>query len=206
MDTIKQLGYKFATSRDTGRIVARELYNRFPEIADGKWDADAKTELVDAFQLRFAENNADIEIKYVLRESQYMPVASNEKLSKDAETINMSVSFAMSESAQKFGQMRTSEDSRQKALYNVIKPIRDRINKYVSNTLKALEREVRNIANEGKERTRGATLDFDAWIKKTLLDAKTKVKAASARGDETADGALLDKATVAFLTVWNHKA
>lgn len=202
-DTIKQLGYKFAASLDSGRSVARELYRQFPTLPDGKLEPEVKAELVEAFQLRYAENNPNLEIKYVLREGQFMPVAPNEKLSKDAETINMSVSFAMSESAQKFGQMRTSEDARQKALYSVIKPVRDAVNKYTSNTFNTLVRYAKEIANEGQPRSRGATLDFDAWVKKTLVDAKTKVKAASARGDETADAALLDKATVAFLAVWN---
>lgn len=204
-ESIKQLGYKFASSLDSGRAVARELYRQFPTLPDGKLEPEVKAELIEAFQLRYAENNPNIEVKYVLREGQFMPVASGEKLAKDAETINMSVSFAMSESAQKFGQMRTSEDARQKALYSVIKPVRDAVNKYTSNTFNTLVRYAKEIANEGQPRSRGATLDFDAWIKKVLLDAKTKVKAASARGDETADAALLDKATVAFLTVWNHQ-
>lgn len=203
-ETNKTLGYQFATSVDTGRAVARKVFNRYPDFHN-KIEDDVKADFVEAFQLRYAENNKGIEQTYIFREGQFMIVGAGEKLSKDSETIKLSVAFAMAESAQKFGQMRTSEDSRQKALYALIKPVRDAVNKYTSNTLKNLQRYVREIANEGADRTRRANLDFDAWLKKFFVDAKAKVKSAHGRGDETADAKLLDEATVAFLTVWNHK-
>lgn len=202
-ETIKQLAYNFASSVDTGKKVAREMYKRFPAIAEGKWEDDVKAEVVEAFQLRYAENNPNVEHKFILRDGQY--VIAQGAIPKNAETINLSVSFAMSYSAQKFGQMRTSEDAREKALYSLIKPLRDSVNKYVSNTIKTLERYAREISNEGKPRERGANLNYSQWVAQTLEQMRVRCKNAKARGDDTANDKLLAEALIAFNTVWNHK-
>lgn len=198
-ESIKNLGYSFASNRDAGRKIAREVYGQFPNFHESV-DDEVKDELYSAFALRYQENNPNADATYLLKDKQYILMPEGHKVTKSDITFHLTVSTAMAESAQKFGSMRTSNP----ALHALIKPLRDAVSKYQSNTLKALQRAVREIANEGVERSRGATKSFDDKVKSTLFDWKKAVKSAKARGDETANEKLLADATLAFLAIWNN--
>ncbi len=201
---LRTIGYQFASAMQSERNLASQVKALYPNFGETIPD-NARAELYEGFTLRFAENNPNVEKTYVLDVTDgrkwYRPVAEGEKLAKDANKIHLSVGFVMAESSQKFSSLKDTNPP----LYELAKPVREAVIKYNSNTIKALQRKVRELDNEGKTRTRSATKSFAEVVTDTMLDFKKKCKAAQARGDETANDKLLGEATVAFMTIWNHK-
>ena len=152
---------------------------------------------------------AHIEIKgdsvsglYGLIDGNYIKLSDEQAKKHKGEKIKMSVGFAMSESQQKFGQLKNTNPP----LYALIKPVRDAANKYVSNTYKKFVSAVAEVSNErdGVTKTRSATKTFDETIAEFFMTMRKKVVNAKARGDDTANEERFRKAMVAFNTVWNH--
>ena len=201
---LKSIAYQFAGHLQSEKNLARRTIELYPNF-DESIEAEVKAEFYEGSQLRYAENHPEVEKTYILRNRDgvktYEVMAENEKPAKDAELIKLSVSFVMSESQQKFSSLKDSNP----ALHSLCSPIRTAVNKYCSNNLKALQRKVKELKNEGKQRTRSATKSFAEVVTDVMMDLKKKCKAAQARGDESANDKLLGQATVEFMTVWNHK-
>ena len=190
---IKQLGYNVASSSDSLRSNARLLLDSYPNAHEEISD-EVKTELYSGFQLRFAENNPDINQHYVVKDNQY--IVATEKDFKDfkGEKLQLSIGYITNMTAQEFGTLKT----KQPAKYTLLKPLRDKVNKYCSNRLNDLKRAMKSIKNEGVVRERGATKSFlETWTD-TLDSLKKKCKNAQARGDDTANDKKLNLAITAF--------
>ena len=202
--SMRTISYQFTGHLQSERILAIQVRDLYPNFAD-EVQPEVKAEFYEGASLRFAENNPQIEQTYVLdvKDGQkwYRPIGVNEKLAKDVNKVHLSVSFVMAESTQKFSSLKETNP----ALHALCKPVRDAVNKYCSNAMKALQSKVKALNNEGQTRTRGATKSFSETVTDTMLDLKKKCVAAKGRNDESADSKLLGEATVAFMTVWNHK-
>jgi hypothetical protein len=177
-----------------------ETVPSFPESIS----EEAKAELYSGYQLRFSENNPDVE--YVVIDGNYLKASDVQNVPEKAERIKVGVGYVMSFTQQAFGAMANDKSpSYNPHLHGVIKSLRDKVNKYCSNTYKKLVRVVLEIQNEGKTRTRTQADSFSVYLDKTLDTMQTRCKTAKTqRGDETANLERFVKAKVAFLAVWNH--
>ena len=201
--SLKDAAYRQAKSEDTTRSLARYVMETVPSFPESISD-EAKAELWAGYQLRFSENNPDVE--YVVIDGNYLKASDVQNVPEKAERIKVGVGYVMSFTQQAFGAMANDKSpSYNPHLHGVIKSLRDKVNKYCSNTYKKLVRVVLEIQNEGKSRTRTQADSFSVYLDKTLDTMQTRCKTAKTqRGDETANLERFIKAKVAFLAVWNH--
>jgi len=202
LKSLADAGYAQARSADVSRETALFVMSRIPSFPDELPD-EAKLELVKGYQLRFAENNPDIE--YALVGSNYFPVTDLVNGVELKGKIKVGVSVAMSYTQQAYGALGNDKsDNYNPALKTVIGVWRDKFSKYVSNRISDLKTLAKKIRNEDKPRGRATTKEFDVVIKDTFDYLQTRCKVANARGDETANERLFSEAKVAFMVKWNH--
>ena len=201
--SLKDAAYRQAKTEDATRSLARYVMQAVPSFPESISD-EAKAEIYSGYQLRFSENNPDVE--YVVVDGNYLKASELKDIPAKAERINVGVAYAMSFTQQAFGAMANDKSpSYNPALHGVIKSLRDRINKYCSNTYKKLVKVVLEIQNEGKPRTRTQADAFSVYLDKTFETMQTRCKTAKTqRGDDTANLERFVKAKVAFMAVWNH--
>ena len=189
--SLKDLGYKQAGASDSLESMAKYALSKivdFPQSIDD----ESKAQLYAGYKLRFAENNPAV--VYAVINGQYIPVDADNKA---AEKITLTVDYAFSYTQQQFGQLKSQNN----ALYDVIKPIRDKVNTYCSNRLADLKRKANQLT--AKPRERKPTADFAVALKDIMDNLSTRCRNAKSRGDATADEAKLVQAKAAFWAAWN---
>jgi hypothetical protein len=193
---LKQIGYQQATNKDNERVLARSVYEAYPNFDEEVTD-EAKAELFAGYQLRVAENQPKIDQRFVIESGNYLPV---DKLAFDnhkGEKYHRTVANIMAYTPQAFGALRQSNPQ----LHSLIKAERDSVSKYCSNRLADLKKAIHAIKNEGVARVRGATKTFAETVKDTLDGLKKKCANAKARGDDTAN----DKKLITAISEFNRK-
>ena len=193
---LKQLGYQQATNKDNERVLARTVYEAYPNFDEEVTD-EAKAELFAGYQLRVSENQPKIDQRFVIESGNYLPV---DKLAFDnhkGEKYHRTVANIMAYTPQAFGALRQSNPQ----LHSLIKAERDSVSKYCSNRLADLKKAIHAIKNEGVARVRGATKTFAETVKDTLDGLKKKCANAKARGDDTAN----DKKLITAISEFNRK-
>ena len=189
--SLKDLGYKQAGASDSLESMAKYALSKivdFPQSIDD----ESKAQLYAGYKLRFAENNPAV--VYAVINGQYIPVDADNKA---AEKITLTVDYAFSYTQQQFGQLKSQNN----ALYDVIKPIRDKVNTYCSNRLADLKRKANQLT--AKPRELKPTADFAVALKDIMDNLSTRCRNAKSRGDATADEAKLVQAKAAFWAAWN---
>jgi hypothetical protein len=193
---LKQIGYQQATNKDNERVLARSVYEAYPNFDEEVAD-EPKAELFAGYQLRVAENQPKIDQRFIVESGNYLPV---DKLAFDnhkGEKYHRTVSNIMAYTPQAFGALRQSNPQ----LHSLIKAERDSVSKYCSNRLADLKKAIHAIKNEGVARVRGATKTFAETVKETLDGLKKKCANAKARGDDSAN----DKKLVLAISEFNRK-
>ena len=193
---LKQVGYQQATNKDNERVIARSVYEAYPNF-DEEVSDEVKAELYLGYQLRVAENQSNIDQHFVVESGNYLPV---EKLAFDKHTgekYHRTVANIMAYTPQAFGALRQSNPQ----LHSLIKAERDQVSKYCSNRLADLKKAIKAIKNEGVARARGATKTFAETVKDTMDGLKKKCANAKARGDDSAN----DKKLVLAISEFNRK-
>lgn len=193
---LKQLGYQQATNKDNERVLARSVYEAYPNFDEEVTD-EAKAELFAGYQLRVSENQPKIDQRFIVESGNYLPV---DKLAFDnhkGEKYHRTVSNIMAYTPQAFGALRQSNPQ----LHSLIKAERDSVSKYCSNRLADLKKAIHAIKNEGVARVRGATKTFAETVKDTMDGLKKKCANAKARGDDSAN----DKKLVLAISEFNRK-
>lgn len=189
--SLKDMGYQQAGASDTLEAMARYALSKivdFPQSIDD----ESKAQLYAGYKLRFAENNPAVQ--YAVINGQYIPATADNKA---MEKITLTVDYAFSYTQQQFGQLKSQNN----ALYDVIKPIRDKVNTYCSNRLGDLKRKANQLT--AKPRERKPTADFNVALKDIMDNLSTRCRNAKSRGDATADEAKLVQAKAAFWAAWN---
>ena len=189
--SLKDMGYKQAGASDSLEAMAKYALSKivdFPQSIDD----DSKQQLYAGYKLRFAENNPAV--VYAVINGQYIPVDADNKA---AEKITLTVDYAFSYTQQQFGQLKSQNN----ALYDVIKPVREKVNVYCSNRLGDLKRKAAQLT--AKPRERKPTADFNVALKDIMDNLSTRCRNAKSRGDATADEAKLVQAKAAFWAAWN---
>jgi len=194
--SLKDMGYKQAdNSISTVRMAqyALEHIDKFPaEVSD-----EAKAELYAGYRLRFSElrpatDYAVINDHIILATPEHM---ANENIEK----ICIGVQYAFSYTAQEFGKLANTRPE----LHALVRDIRERTNKFCSNTLGALKAAATKILNEGKDRVRTANRNFDEFVDDWFSNtAPTRMKGAKARGDIKSE-VKFNRAKAAFMAEWN---
>ena len=189
--SLKDMGYKQAGASDSLEAMARYALSVIPDFPQSIND-EAKAQLYAGYKLRFAENNPAVQ--YAVINGRYIPATADNKA---MEKITLTVDYAFSYTQQQFGQLKSQNN----ALYDVIKPIRDKVNTYCSNRLSDLKRKANQLT--AKPRERKPTADFNVALKDIMDNLSTRCRNAKSRGDATADEAKLVQAKAAFWAAWN---
>jgi hypothetical protein len=159
------------------------------------------------------DNRADLRAGYARRWDEinptryFMAVDGNwvekpeaEVMKAKAEKFTLDVHTAFAYSQQAFGALKNEEPAK----HALIKDVRDRFNKYVSNCLNDLKREASRIhkARNNIAGTKNPVAAFYDWLmvgdKCQLTMIRQRAVNAQSRGDETVDLKKLDAALVAF--------
>ena len=190
--SLKDMGYKQAKTSDTLEVMARYALSKikgFPESIDD----ESKDQLYSGYQLRYQENKPAIEYAYV--NGHYEPVT--EETPKSLERMTLTVAHVFSYTQQQFGRLKAENNAK----YELIKPLREEVNKYCSNRLADLKKKAKSLTALPRERK--ATADFEVTLKEVLDNLTTRCINASKRGDATANKDRLSRAKVAFMVEWN---
>lgn len=179
--SFKDAGYKFARSGETVESIARWIVDQSPAFLDGASDEE-KAALREGWALRWQELNPAKRFN-----AEWIPDESG--------GIELSLSYCLSYSQQAFGQLKNENPMQ----HDNIKKVRDAFNKYVSNRMSDLKREVRKVLQDSGEKTKSATKSYMEFLSNTFDTLKARCKTAQARGDETApDEVKLRQAIDAF--------
>lgn len=202
VSSISDGGYQQAKLHGTSRSLVKSLMNMIPGLGfnDDAITDDIKTELKKGYATRWNEENpAEY---YVAADGNWVKCASEDEMMshKKADKFVLDVHTAFAYTQQAFGALKSEEPAK----HGLVKQVRDKFNKYVSNRIGDLKRDARKIYNEENniQRERAPTALFMDWLtapeKGALSTIRQRCINAKAKGDETADVAKLDKALAAF--------
>ena len=190
--SVKDASYQSCITSEKARDTASYILDVEPNFVDGA-SKEILAQIKEGQILRYGETH---EPKfYIIADGNYVPC---EEKTKGA--IKIDVYYAMSYSSQQFGQFKNEDPAK----HGILKTIRDDVNKYCSNRTRDLVSSCRKLIAErsGVKRERSATKSFAQFITEMMDSAKTRVKTAQSRGDETADAKKLSDAIKAFDKVW----
>ena len=200
--SLRDAWYHQAVTSDATTNLVRFVMKHVPDFPESITD-EAKAELVSGYQLRFTENNPDVE--YAVIDGNYLPVSTLKDIPEKTERVKIGSGFAMSFTQQAFGSLKNDKSpTYNPALHAIVKEWRNRVNKYCSNRFKDLVGAAKRILNEGKDRTRAQADIFSDYLEKTFETMQTRCKVSKVqRSDETANEKLFIAAKVAFFAKWN---
>jgi hypothetical protein len=200
--SLRDAGYQQAVTSDATTNLVRFVMKHVPDFPESITD-EAKAELVSGYQLRFTENNPDVE--YAVIDGNYLPVSTLKDVPEKTERVKIGSGFAMSFTQQAFGSLKNDKSpTYNPALHAIVKEWRNRVNKYCSNRFKDLVGAAKRILNEGKDRTRAQADIFSDYLEKTFETMQTRCKVSKVqRSDESANEKLFIAAKVAFFAKWN---
>jgi hypothetical protein len=200
--SLRDAGYQQAVTSDATTNLVRFVMKCVPDFPESITD-EAKAELVSGYQLRFTENNPDVE--YAVIDGNYLPISTLSDVPEKTERVKIGSGFAMSFTQQAFGSLKNDKSpTYNPALHAIVKEWRNRVNKYCSNRFKDLVSAAKRILNEGKDRTRAQADIFSDYLVKTFETMQTRCKVSKVqRSDESANEKLFIAAKVAFFAKWN---
>lgn len=179
--SFKDAGYKLARSNETLSSIAQWVIEQSPAFLDGASDEE-KAGLREGWALRWQELNPAKRFN-----AEWIP--------DDKGGIELSLAYCLSYSQQAFGQLKNEN----KVQHGNIKKVRDDFNKYVSNRMSDLKREVRKLLVESGTKEKAPTKDFTTFLGDMFTSCKGRCKTAQARGDASApDEVKLRQAIDAF--------
>ena len=187
----KDASYNAAKAGDSVAESAKFINDNCPTFLDGAPE-EVMSEVVDGILLRYSERHP---AQTYLRVDGNLVLCKG-KVPEKGEKLEVSIFSAMSYSQQQHGQMKNTDPM----LYAVHGKLRTDFNKYKSNVLGSIRKAIKQLIDP-TDRTRAAMADFAVWIVSEFETIKTRCKNAKARGDATADSALLDRQIKAFFAV-----
>ena len=190
--SVKDASYQSCITSEKATDTASYILEVEPSVVDNP-SKEILAQIKEGQILRYGETH---EPKfYVIADGNYVPCDAKAK-----GAIKIDAYYAMSYSSQQFGQFKNEDPAK----HGILKTIRDDINKYCSNRTRDLTASCRRLLNEraGVKRERSATKTFAQFITEMMDSAKSRVKTAQSRGDESADAKKLGDAIKAFDKVW----
>ena len=190
--SLKDMAYQQAGLGDTLESMARYALGKikgFPKEVDD----ESKDQLYKGYRLKYQDNNAPVE--YVRVNGHYEPATP--ETGKAIERMTLTVDHVFSYTQQQFGQLKAQDNAK----YELIKPLRDKVNVYCSNRLGDLKKKATQLTAPKRERK--PTADFDHTVTDWLETMRVRCMNASKRGDTTADKEKFSRAIVAFKVEWS---
>ena len=205
--SLTDLGYRQGATRDALQNQARYAIDNivgFPEEIDDT----SKEKIEKGYMLRYNDNYPPK--VYGIVDGNYLDFANLDKdaQSKVKERVEIGVDVVFSYTQQEYGKLKSTDPAK----YAAFKPWREAFIDYRSGCLNDLKAAARKLLKkkDGVERT--ANHDFMEYIERfdkegkgkvgILEDIKTRCRNAKKRGDATADPDKLNKAIVAFKSVY----
>ena len=197
--------YQQAKLHGTTRSLVSTMMSLIPGLgySDDAITDEIKAELRKGYALKWSEDNPT---RYFMAvEKSWVEKPEAEVMSAKAEKFSLDVHTAFAYTQQAFGALK-NEDSQK---HSLVKDVRDRFNKYVSNRVNDLKRDAKALYNErnGIKRERAPVAQFYDWLftgdKSAIATMRQRCINAKSKGDETADVARLDKAIAAFKAKMN---
>jgi hypothetical protein len=155
-----------------------------------------KEELRAGYMQRWAETNPSR--LFVAADGNWVEKSEQDAKKLKAEKFELSVYSAFSYTQQAFGALKNEQPGK----HEIIKEVRNKFNKYVSNCLADLKREATRIykAKHGIANTR-VTVNYFDWLltgdKSALANIRQRAINAKAKGEEV-DISMIDNAIAAF--------
>ena len=177
--SLKDAGYQSAVAGESLSRVAQYVVEHCPDFLTEVPDT-VKAQLTEGWAMRWQELNPAQQY-----DINWVPVKSDG-------VVTVTLAYAMSYTAQAFGQLRQSDPQR----HSAIKQVRDTFSKYCSNRLADLKTAIKRLTST--DRTRGTTPDFGDWVNTALDNIITRCRNASARGDATANEVKVRMAVESF--------
>lgn len=179
--SFKDAGYRFARSGETTASIARWIIDQNPAFLDNA-SKDEVEELREGWGQRWQDLNPAKRFN-----TEWIP--------DDKGGIELSLTYCMSYSQQAFGQLRNENPVQ----HGCIKGVRDAFNKYVSNQMSNLKREIHKVLRADGDKPKAATKNYMEFVSDTFDTLKARCKTARARKDATApDEVVLRQAIDAF--------
>ena len=205
--SLTDLGYRQGATRDALQNQARYAIDNivgFPEEIDDT----SKEKIEKGYMLRYNDNYPPK--VYGIVDGNYLDFANLDKdaQSKVKERVEIGVDVVFSYTQQEYGKLKSTDPAK----YAAFKPWREAFIDYRSGCLNDLKAAARKLLKkkDGVERT--ANHDFMEYIERfdkegkgkvgILEDIMTRCRNAKKRGDATADPDKLNKAIVAFKSVY----
>jgi hypothetical protein len=203
--SLTDLGYRQGATRDALRNQAQYAIDKivgFPEEIDDT----SKGLLEKGYMMRFNDNRPPK--TYGIVDGNYLDF---DNLDKDAqakvkERVEIGVDVVFSYTQQEYGKLKSTDPAK----YAAFKPWRESFTDYKSGCLSDLKAAARKILKAASNTERAPNLDFAAWIERkegtdtvgVLSDMLTRCRNAKKRGDATADPDKLNKAIIAFKSIY----
>lgn len=205
--SVKDGAYQQAKLHGTTRNLVSTMMSLIPGLgySDDAITDEIKSELRLGYALKWAEDNP---ARYFMAvDKVWVERPEAEVMSSKAEKFSLDVHTAFGYTQQAFGALKNEDPMK----HSLIKDVRDRFNKYVSNRINDLKRDAKTLYNErnGIKRDRAPVALFYDWVfaadKGAIAVMRQRCINAKSKGDETADIARLDKAIAAFKAKMNAK-
>jgi hypothetical protein len=136
--SIRDFGYHAAGKSDAVRADGAWALDNIPGFPD-EIGSEAKSDLYEGFRQRYAERNP--EVAYAVIDGNYLPIDQLNPDTKFLESVNIGVIHAFSYTQQAFGALKETDLNK----YNLLKDIRDKVNKYCWNCLSDLKTAARKV-------------------------------------------------------------
>lgn len=203
--SLTDLGYRQGATRDALRYQAQYAIDHvvgFPE----ELDDTSKALIEKGYMMRF-NGNRPAKV-YGIVDGNYLDFANldQDAQSKVKEKVEIGVDVVFSYTQQEYGKLKSTDPAK----YNAFKPWRDAFTDYKSGCMADLKAMARKLLKVKDGAERAPNLDFAEYIyrkegtenKGILEDMLTRCRTANKRKDATADLDRLNKAVVAFKSVW----
>lgn len=198
--SVKDGAYQQAKLKGLTENIVGSLMAYIPGLGDptvsDPFSDEIKEELRAGYMQRWAETNPSR--LFVAVDGNWVEKSEEEAKKLKAEKFELSVFSAFSYTQQAFGALKNEQPGK----HGIIKEIRDKFNKYVSNCLGDLKREATRIykAKHGIVNTR-VTVNYFDWLltgdKSAMATIRQRAVNAKAKGEEV-DLKMIDNAIAAF--------
>lgn len=198
--SVKDGAYQQAKIKGLTENIVGSLMAYIPGLGDPTvkepFSDEIKEELRAGYMQRWAETNPSR--LFVAADGNWVEKSEEDAKKLKAEKFELSVYSAFSYTQQAFGALKNEQPGK----HEIIKEVRNKFNKYVSNCLADLKREATRIykAKHGIANTR-VTVNYFDWLltgdKSALANIRQRAINAKAKGEEV-DIKMIDNAIAAF--------
>lgn len=185
LDNIRNEAYKFQGSMRNAEDSASAILKLQPNFLELDAKSEAHEEVKQGFTMRFNEwYGDDFNKLYAMKDGKMQVVTQAEfnSAKKGTPKYDMRITAVAHWSQQKYTSLKTTEPY----LYELAKPIREKLRDHIKQGMKNLKLAMVRVQDKasGRARTRNV-IDINEYWFNQILEGKARIKTAESRGDET---------------------